>query len=325
MNLISNLSINHSKFLDLSRALRLNFCTPVLESPIRFINKDIFNFEIPSEVLLGKAAIDKNFNSSSLDNLYFNINDLTEEYVTYFDSGIELENYYNPVKNTVNKTIEDTVIKDHGILHLASTVLKDGKILSGFHQREKDTLGFGYGLNEGYTELLRKRYFSDKRSGYYELEEHFANIVEEIVGKDKMQDFYMRADLKGLINELSKEYSADEIQKFIVALDNLSLLSYNRENNSNIFKDRILEKSMYNIVPIVAKHYERKIVKNNYTLESMNEYFDNINYLTNIGEFVLTGKRREKFTNHMLRLGNDVMQMSKLHYNIKVLDKKKII
>lgn len=98
-------------------------------------------------------------------------------------------------------------------------------VFSGFSQSyfDKDTnkkISFGSGINEGYTEYLTKRYFARyiQNSNYKDLVS-FVREIEKIIGYEKMEKLYFHADLKGLILELSKYISEEEIMKFINNVD----------------------------------------------------------------------------------------------------------
>ena len=65
---------------------------------------------------------------------------------------------YDTITNTIN--INDEEIKKdifHELLHMASSFYKNGVVFSGFSQLRFSSIGDG--LNEGYTELLCRRYF----------------------------------------------------------------------------------------------------------------------------------------------------------------------
>ena len=79
----------------------------------------------------------------------------------------------------------------------------------------------GCGLNEGYTELLNKRYFSKckKDRGAYPEQQFIALGIEEIVGRERMESLYFDADLEGLVKELSQYASVEEIHELLRVID----------------------------------------------------------------------------------------------------------
>lgn len=81
-------------------------------------------------------------------------------------------------------------------------------------------LEMGNALNEGYTEYLTEKYFKEYDvSEVYELEIIFVSFIEHIVGRRTMETLYSKADLEGLIRELSKYNDRDSIIKFIKNMD----------------------------------------------------------------------------------------------------------
>ena len=92
---------------------------------------------------------------------------------------------------------------------MASTIFQDGIIYSGLSEQN-----IGIGLNEGYTELLAKRYFDKSNNNGYIFETQIAKLLELIIGQEKMESYYFNANLYGLIEELRKYnnfYSIDNL------------------------------------------------------------------------------------------------------------------
>lgn len=156
----------------------------------------------------------------------------------------------------------------HELFHMASSYY-DFKTLtkySGFCQNTT-----GKGINEGYTQLLANRY-TEKFSDCYLYETRIAGIVEEIVGKDKMQENYFTINLKGLIEELTKYVSEEKVMRFIRALDfyqkyefQTSLLPGKRQkldSNQQFVETFLLEASLNKLkVIITTTNLNPKILK----------------------------------------------------------------
>lgn len=110
---------------------------------------------------------------------------------------------------------------------MASTFYHKEALLtfSGFEQinyLKKEVVGLG--LNEGYTELLTDRYFNEQvefLSYSYEVCKFFAEKLEQIVEKDRMEKFYINADLSGMCKYLTNFDELQHIMSFIVYLDYL--------------------------------------------------------------------------------------------------------
>lgn len=111
----------------------------------------------------------------------------------------------------------------HELLHMSSTVCTNNNKFSGFSQNLINC-SIGNALTEGYTECLLYRFFSENAIGgnAYKYEKLIAKAVESIIGFDKMSSFYFRADLFGLLNELSKYSSFEDAKQFIINLDNIN-------------------------------------------------------------------------------------------------------
>lgn len=158
---------------------------------------------------------------------------------------------------TVQKYIDQEQmhsILNHELLHLSSSARYEktnvfSKMNSGFFQYSIGQIEIGRGINEGYTELLNKRYFGEK--GYivaYEYEMLITKIIELIIGKEKMENFYFNANLNGLIQELSKYSDTESVKEFILDVDLIN------KSLSNIYiKDKDLLETNQNITKFLAE------------------------------------------------------------------------
>lgn len=176
--------------------------------------------------------------------------------------------YYNIGKNKIcvytpefNEFIKKLFFKDkniislevgytHELLHMSSTIKKNNKRCSGFnHYYNVPYFNFSIGsaINEGYTDLLNKRIFNyENYGGIYEIFMTISSMVEYIVGQDKMTNLYFKADLKGLVAEISKYNSEREVKEFIVNFDMLH-------------KD---PRKIYQIISFLFVTYNNKLHKN---------------------------------------------------------------
>lgn len=111
----------------------------------------------------------------------------------------------------------------HELLHMSSTIKKKNKVCSGFYHyyiAPYINSSIGLGINEGYTDLLNERIFNVKNNGgLYEIYKIVSEMVENVVGKDKMTQLYFTANLKGLVLEMSRYISQHETKNFIINLD----------------------------------------------------------------------------------------------------------
>lgn len=155
----------------------------------------------------------------------------------------------------------------HELLHLAS-IRVVGSVeycgLSESYYEYGDS--FGVGLNEGYTQLLKERYFGKDKSIVYPLEIQIASIVEKIVGKDIMENCFFQADLKNLCNILKKYNLENNIRYFLNNLDKLHNCINNFDN------DNIKIQKLYDNINL----FLLECLKNKQIIENvdMNNYID---------------------------------------------------
>ena len=175
-------------------------------------------------------------NNISSDNLVLfnkNILNLKVNFSYFLKEKILHNNYivgeYLPYHNLIriNKLRCNGTI-DHELLHVASTYCtEDRKVYSGFSLQSldnSDDKSLGFAFTEGYTEILRNRYFkknaNDERS--YDLQKCFASLIEKIIGKDKMESYYFNADFKGFISDVSQYTNINDAENFLKAVDDFS-------------------------------------------------------------------------------------------------------
>lgn len=150
-----------------------------------------------------------------------------------------MENYFL-TKLNINNYIESKKlfqkVISHELIHAASSFKSGRKMITGFCQYYIKPGGsnIGIGLNEGYTEVLSNRYIIDKKivvNGKdvgYKYETPVAELVELIVGRDKMINMYFHGNLEGLTGELSKYQDKAKVKKFILDLDTIASIRRDR-------------------------------------------------------------------------------------------------
>ena len=203
--------------------------------------KNIISYEFSEEIAKFARIMTTNFSSENLVILYNNINDLKIEKI-YMNEFLEhIKNIifkrgtkdlnvagYNVFLNRVR--IEEEYVDidmPHELFHMASSVYdKEKKVLyTGFVQTIiKENRNIGDGINEGYTERMVAKYYDESilsDSTSYKYLCNVARNLDEIVGKDKMENLYLKANLKGLVEELVKYNSYDNVMHFISATDYL--------------------------------------------------------------------------------------------------------
>ena len=95
----------------------------------------------------------------------------------------------NPENEYVNKT------KTHELIHMATSRKVGDSYLCGFCHA-KNGNEFGYGLNEGYTELINRRYFAGSKANSYYLLQETAYLLEELIGPREMEQLFFNNDLE---------------------------------------------------------------------------------------------------------------------------------
>lgn len=124
----------------------------------------------------------------------------------------------------------------HELLHLASIRVSGSTEYCGLSESYYvygDS--FGKGLNEGYTQLIKERYFGLDNHLVYPIEVKIASLLEILVGQDFMEKCFFQANLKVLCEKLQKYNSANEIRYFINRLDKLHMcISSLDDNNTKI-------------------------------------------------------------------------------------------
>jgi len=246
------------------------------------INKEeIFKKQFGSSILEFHQTLIENLKENNLSYFYNNINN-----IDILSKNFNLKNLilnprskanYNPINNTImvqEKDYLQTIF--HELFHMASSFYndEDGFIFSGFMQESKTGNSIGRGLNEGYTQLLTERYFENTLKAYKYLKT-ISEKIEHIVGQDKMEGLYFKANLQILIQELSQYEKEENILRFIYNIDFLEkhlndkhlfnfeegiILNCLKEVNIfilNIYKNKLeINKDGINNIEIEKKYYE---------------------------------------------------------------------
>ena len=208
------------------------------ELVLEFVN--LIKSEFPEEVLV---------------NFYNNINELAvkKNHILCFAKSASA--YYSPRNNIIVLSDDNSIY--HELFHMASRIKNGNKTFTGFSQNKMGSIyNVADGLNEGYTELLAHRYFGEKHkmTNSYKFEKDAAEKLEIIIGKEKMTSFYLSSDLNGLIEELKKYNSEEEIMKFISRLDFFS-------NYDSMFTSIRIRESVFDVYEFLLKTNALKLKK----------------------------------------------------------------
>ena len=156
--------------------------------------------------------------------LFTNLHDL-HIYINHYDENapqgyfqnnkLYLSTRYGEDYDPHDKTILHTLYRE--LLHVATFDPKKKGNNYGFCKQVGRINFAGQTLDDGYTELLTNRYFSDvKIPGFYKITKYAEN-VERLVGKHKMQEAYFTGDLYSIQEGLG-EYLEDPLN-FIIDVD----------------------------------------------------------------------------------------------------------
>ena len=183
-------------------------------------------------------VVESNFNSEDLNNYYQNIRRVKIDSSKLLEKrrmkSHNIAGQYSSRDNKIQLVDPETIY--HELFHMAST--NTPKFI-GFSQN-----GIGDALNEGYTEVMSHRYFPNYSYDSYIIQVEIVSQLERIVGKEKMEKLYLTSNLKGLIIELQKYASKEEIERFIANSDYALLLE--KSMGYRNVGDKIVNKLMKN-------------------------------------------------------------------------------
>lgn len=178
------------------------------------------------------TVLEETLSHCNLSSLYKNIQTLSiiekpktikEKLLEFF--SIKEAGHYSQKSNCIRIHTKKDISEDyydstktHELIHMATT-RKDGDIyLCGFNQY-KYPIDFARGLNEGYTELINRRYFSRRGAGSYQELQPIAAQIEKLVGRKQMEKFFFSNDLDGLITSMEKYTSRESVLRLIQKMD----------------------------------------------------------------------------------------------------------
>lgn len=232
------------------------------------------------------------FPPNVLINFYNNINEVKINRNLRIIMSCASGTYY-----TKNNEIDIAFLSSiyHELFHMASAYYdKENKIsYSGFRQypfdSKSDSPRIGVGINEGYTELLTERYFGEKHKlpKTYKYEVSVVERLEKIIGQDNMESLYLNANLPGLIDELKRYASEDDISKFISSVDLIS----KRSHDIFIFKNKKIDESAKFVIEFLFNTYVIKlkqqlndgIIDKREFIQQIKEFSDSLSNKVTIG------------------------------------------
>ena len=218
-------------------------------------------------------VITKNFNPEDLTNFYNNIQTLkTKTSNFYFRNSIfggNVVGTYAPKKNEIcfeEGKIDTTIY--HELFHMSSSKVTGTTRYSGFNQVSFPLFNsIGIGLDEGYTELLAERYFGyDSKVAFnYSYLMYIVEHVEQIIGRETMESLYLNSNLRGLIEELCKYMSEEDVMGFITSTD--FIFKHINDSLNKPFGKNMLLKSFKNVnkflIQCACRKLKYNIINNN--------------------------------------------------------------
>lgn len=254
-------------------------------------------------------TLEKSFTNDSLINLYNNVNEVNikESKKTILINAVGL---YCAKENKIEYDALDSIY--HELFHMASSIYDSENDIgycgfSQIHYKDKDNKNdIGFGINEGYTELLTKRYFGDKHDIYvsYGFETDVVSKLEKIVGLNEMQNLYLKSNLMGLIENLKQYTKEEEILKFINEVD---LVSRHYEDFF-LYKNDVIKACLTNIYSFLLETYILKLRKESLSIE---EYSDKLK------EYILSFSKNIEIGNYTYECftEDDIIQILEKYKN----------
>ena len=196
---------------------------------------------------------------------------------------------YTPSSNTISLGIlSKKPPLYHELLHLASFHREQNILHVGISQYTRGEF-IGEGLNEGYTELLKKRYFGmfDKSCNIYEYAVKVDSILESVIGREIMEECYFKSDLNTLCLKLSDYIDQDEIYQLIQDTDYL-VAAFKRFQSGLTFKYNL--DKFNNVNRILYKLCMNKLMTmGTYNEENMKNVKDSLPkfFKANVGTYVI--------------------------------------
>lgn len=203
--------------------------------------------------------------------------------ISFFDYAIKLKRgAYDLVKNEIHLVNNNPSYIYHELLHLASTYFNKDKgiIVSGFSclfPRNGEFITFGSSIDEGYTEVLSKRYFEQSNDSVcYPFEAKWSLAVENILGRNIMEVQYFNGGISELFSELLKYNSEDNIIDFLVNLDFLHDVIYKRftKNNREVI-EKIKEINHFLIISYGNKLLDNETLSKDCYNAKLNSFINN--------------------------------------------------
>lgn len=144
----------------------------------------------------------------------------------------------------------------HELIHISTIKVNGSTEYCGFSINDYyygDS--FAKGLNEGYTQLIKERYFGKDKAIVYPFEVKYAKMIESLIGKEKMEKYFFNIDLKALFKEIEKYTSEEKFKDF---LNNLDYINAHFPSGTN---DQIIQEKFDQINYFLFECFKQKLEK----------------------------------------------------------------
>lgn len=321
--ILANKTINRYQLIRDNRVEKCKFIqTPEYLKTTRKENLEAMPKELENIVYEALTRLSFDISPESMEIIKKNLTSLTDN-SNYINSikqyCISAAGMYNLNKHTISinkfitffnkeslKQIEilKRQILSHELMHAASSHKYGNKRISGFYFSSKNHLlkkiTIGIGINEGYTDLISQRYFCKEKNRKvgYSYHRVISEIIENIVGKQKMINLYFHGDLNSLIEELAKYSSREKAEQVITDLDSVLKIIRTPKLVVPIGKEDLLKTCLNRINLFLYNAFNNK-TKNYTSLEYLKESKKFIELFSNIEkeESKMFGNKKSNHTN----------------------------
>ncbi len=223
-------------------------------------------------------VMNNNFSKEELYNLYNNVVWVKIKQ-NKFLKILNDKGRCNALKNSISfSDKEDVNTLRHELLHLSSNPMDEKNPCSGgFYYEFEDGKNIGSAIDEGYTEYMIDKYFDNQNDSPYFVEMAIVKELEDFVGKDKMEKFYLEGNVFGLIKVLSNYFALSNIERFIASTD--FILHYRNKYYLIEQEEEILYSQYEETLIFLLKMYCIRIKnENNLDIPVFKEHFNNLLY-----------------------------------------------
>ena len=237
--------VNNSKNIEQESVSQFEEFPPKSISLDEETKKSIIEKQLSDTIKEFVTTIEEKSENLNLFFMYDNLRSLkidkTNNFVMRYLYG--LNGVYFTGSNEIKLSKNSKATFFHELFHMATAFKRSNVNYCGFLQYSDKNNLVGNGINEGYTNLLVEHYFGLKTKSYKN-EVKIVRQIEDIIGREKMEQLYFKADLQGLIYELSKYSSLDKVLNLIQTVDYISYVNSNHMWGMSPIKKVYLGKSV---------------------------------------------------------------------------------